>query len=655
MTIENSNVQDNKTNGSLFQLFTSPFFDIHIIIYYLEKNDSNGIIDYLINQLSTSHIYNSFLYLPQIISMISNRTYSESIEYFLLDRCINQIKFSLIIYWLVLANNSSEFCQGKYNHLIDQIEITLVNGHHPFVNQYSKKNLNEDIIYQNNFNKEARSNYFYKVLFFYQNLKFLCEKLWDIKSSIHDDLFVLRDQALMDQLAKFNKEIRAMYKEAFTKNVLSNNLLHLFRGIILPFNDSNRVEDEYNSIIVNILNEYSFCFNTKARVLIKLVVECIRIYECELWDSYYIKDTNGFCSTDNNSSSDISHYNSINDFFNQLSIKDSIIKLNNNNTNNNGNGNGNNSNCNTKTSNGNKIYLSETSGTLLQIKPFGRKWSEVLSDIKAKSHYRNFQSYSIKSFIAKANDDLRQELLTMQLIRHFSNIFKEANIPLTLFPYEILITSPLSGLIEFLPNTISIDLLKKQLPNEMNLNDFFRQFFFDNFEEAQKNFAESLAGYSLITYVLNIKDRHNGNILLDLDGHIIHIDFGFILGISPGNFNFESAPFKLTTDYIDILDGTDSFVFDYFKSILTRGFREIRNHYESCEKLIQIMSKSWDIPCFYQRNIDEIISQFEKRFHFDVLECNYSALVDNLVNDSLNNWRTIKYDSYQKYTNNIMP
>ena len=47
--------------------------------------------------------------------------------------------------------------------------------------------------------------------------------------------------------------------------------------------------------------------------------------------------------------------------------------------------------------------------------------------------------------------------------------------------------------------------------------------------------------------------RHNGNILMDNLGHVIHIDFGFILAHSPGkNIRFESSPFKLTPEFTEV-------------------------------------------------------------------------------------------------------
>lgn len=68
---------------------------------------------------------------------------------------------------------------------------------------------------------------------------------------------------------------------------------------------------------------------------------------------------------------------------------------------------------------------------------------------------------------------------------------------------------------------------------------------------------------------MQIKDRHNGNILLHKDGYLLHIDFGFFLSNSPGKgMEFEKKiPFKLLSEYIDILGGTDSKMFNEFRKL----------------------------------------------------------------------------------------
>jgi len=50
--------------------------------------------------------------------------------------------------------------------------------------------------------------------------------------------------------------------------------------------------------------------------------------------------------------------------------------------------------------------------------------------------------------------------------------------------------------------------------------------------------------------------------LVDIEGHILHIDFGFLLSNAPGKgLKFETAPFKLSAEMVEVLGGVKSGVF----------------------------------------------------------------------------------------------
>jgi phosphatidylinositol 4-kinase B len=158
--------------------------------------------------------------------------------------------------------------------------------------------------------------------------------------------------------------------------------------------------------------------------------------------------------------------------------------------------------------------------------------------LRKESNYGHLPNWDMLSVIVKYGDDCRQETLAIQLIRQFQKIMIESKLPLYLRPTEILIISSNSAIIETIPDVLSIHQLKQRFPQHNTIYKYFLKLYGSSsshpFILAQRNFIESLAGYTIVTYILQVKDRHNGNILLDKEGHLIHIDFGFMLGTNPG-------------------------------------------------------------------------------------------------------------------------
>jgi len=256
--------------------------------------------------------------------------------------------------------------------------------------------------------------------------------------------------------------------------------------------------------------------------------------------------------------------------------------------------------------------------------------------------------------IVKADDDLRQEQFVSQLLAQFSALFRTARVPVWIRAYDILAITPDAGLIQAIPDTISLDSLKKNDPSFTTLAAWYTQQFNwgprggDRLRVARTNFARSLAAYSIVCYILQIKDRHNGNILLDRRGHIIHIDFGFLLTNSPGgNIGFEAAPFKLTQEFVQVLGGPEAPLFSTFKKLCVRAFLAARRYRTQILLLVEMMlSGNEHLPCFVG-GPRAVMSGLRARFHEDMSERECQKMVHRLIENSMDNWRTRAYDYYQ--------
>ena len=89
-------------------------------------------------------------------------------------------------------------------------------------------------------------------------------------------------------------------------------------------------------------------------------------------------------------------------------------------------------------------------------------FTEKAKRLRGLSPYGHLAGWQLDGLIAKSNDDLRQEQFVMQLIIYYQIAFQAARVPVWLYTYRILSTSKSTGLIQLIPDAISLDGLKKR-------------------------------------------------------------------------------------------------------------------------------------------------------------------------------------------------
>lgn len=205
--------------------------------------------------------------------------------------------------------------------------------------------------------------------------------------------------------------------------------------------------------------------------------------------------------------------------------------------------------------------------------------------------------------IFKAGDDLQQDMLTIQLVRVMDRLWLEEGLDLKMVTFNCVPTGHKRGMIEMITDAETLrkiqvewgltgsfkdkpiaEWLGRQNPSQLE------------YQRAVDNFTVSCAGYSVVTYILGICDRHNDNIMLKTSGHLFHIDFGKFLGDAQmfGNFKRDRTPFVLTSDMAYVINMGDrpSIKFQHFVDLCCKAFNIVRKHGDLLLHMLALMATS---------------------------------------------------------------
>ncbi|KAI5951314.1 VPS34 [Candida jiufengensis] len=319
---------------------------------------------------------------------------------------------------------------------------------------------------------------------------------------------------------------------------------------------------------------------------------------------------------------------------------------------------------------------------------------------KSGSHHTTSQIFGQKSkkygkypLMFKIGDDLRQDQLVIQIINLMDQLLKNENLDLKLTPYKILATSPVAGLIQFVPNETLDSILSKN--NQINSNtntantistastspqvstngilNYLRLHSHDQqiIEPISKsvlnsstpttsiskqpkqaitsdlgvspilmdNYVKSCAGYCVITYILGVGDRHLDNLLLSPNGKFWHADFGYILGRDPKPF---PPLMKLPIQVIDGMGGLDHENYNIFKNYCFITYQTLRKNSNLILNLFQLMCDA-NIPDI-KIDSTRVLEKVEEKFCLAMNEEESILHFQNLINDSVNAFLPVVID-----------
>ena len=166
-------------------------------------------------------------------------------------------------------------------------------------------------------------------------------------------------------------------------------------------------------------------------------------------------------------------------------------------------------------------------------------------------------------------EDVRSDRLAMILgywINHLTGSCK-------VYTYDVFPLNHQSGVVQMIPSTTTLYDIRNS--NITLLNYIMTANESLHVKTLRQRIISSTAGACLLAFTMGLGDRHLENILVCSDAHLVHVDFGFVLGDDPKHAH---TPMRITEDMVDAMGGRQSTTFISFIKLTQKGYADMRLH-----------------------------------------------------------------------------